>query len=73
MVSDKFGAIQCPTPGRGDGCIFPGPFFLEGIELGLGHISARGSVYQAQIGGDGLAILPRAIIQRMAHQMHDTG
>ncbi len=24
-----------PAPGRGDGRVFPGPFFLEGIKLGL--------------------------------------
>ncbi len=54
------------TPlGRGDGWIFPGPFFLEGISLGSGHFGRRGPVNPAQVG----CYLPRAEVQAVAHQM----
>ncbi len=59
----------CPAPGRGDGGVFPGPFLLEGIQLGLGHIGARGAVNPAQVGRHDLAVLPGTKVQRMAHQM----
>ena len=51
--------------------MFPGPFFLEGIELGRGNIGGRGAVNPAQIGDHCLAIVPGAEVQRMTHQMHD--
>ena len=42
-------------------------------ELGGGLIGGRGTVNQAQIGGDGLAILPGAEVQRVAHEVDNAG
>ena len=43
--------LPCPAPGRGDGRVFRGPFPLESIEFGDGHIGGRSPVDPAQIGG----------------------
>lgn len=46
---------------------------LECFQFSGGLTGDRCAETQAKIGGDGLAILPGAEVQRMAHQMNDAG
>ncbi len=62
-----------PAPGRGDRGVFPGPFVLEIVEFGGGHVGGRSAVDPAQVGRYHLAVLPGAEVQAVAHQMHDAG
>ena len=40
----------CPTPGGGDGRVFPNRFFFKCVEFGCGRIGGSGPVNPAQIG-----------------------
>ncbi len=53
--------------------VFLAPFGFEICERFLGLDIIRGLINPLQIIGDGLAILPAAEVQGMAHQMHDAG
>ena len=63
--------LPSSAPGRCDGGIFPGPFFLEGIQLQASLIGCRGAVNPPQIGCHLLAIFPSTEVQRMAHEMNN--
>ena len=65
--------LPCPPPGRGDGGVFPSPFFFESIQFCGGLFGGRCAINLAQISGHNLAIFPGAEVQRMADKMHDAG
>jgi len=62
-----------PAPGRRGRGVFPGPFLLELVEFGGGHLVGRSAADPAQVGRYRLAVFPGAEVQAVAHQMHDAG
>ena len=65
--------LPCSPPGRGDGGVFPSPFFLEGIKFGLNHLGGHGAVNLAQARGHDLTFCLGEKVQGMAYQMRDAG